>query len=192
MKISIKLLSVILLLQIVTGVVVFTITRAYYLDKAGSNPVALSDQQAGTADLTTDELILSLEEELRVQPASNNPAQINQQANEAFQQQNFERAAALYQRLVELSPEDASAYNNLGLTLHYLGRSDDALQILKMGSELQPSFQRIWLTLGFVNKGIGQNVAARQAFEQAIALGADTDPGRSAQEMLQELPQSTP
>jgi Flp pilus assembly protein TadD len=179
-------------LQIVTGVVVFTITRAYYLDKTGSNPVALSDQQAGTADLTTDELILSLEEELRVQPASNNPAQINQQANEAFQQQNFERAAALYQRLVELSPEDASAYNNLGLTLHYLGRSDDALQILKMGSELQPSFQRIWLTLGFVNKGIGQNVAARQAFEQAIALGADTDPGRSAQEMLQELPQSTP
>ena len=192
MKISLKLLSVVVLLQIVTGVVVFTITRAYYLDKAGTNPVAVSTQQAEMADLTTDELIHSLEEKLAIQPVSANPAEINQQANQAFQQQNFERAAELYQRLVELTPEDASAYNNLGLTLHYLGRSQDALQILKMGSELQPGFQRIWLTLGFVNKGIGQNAAARQAFEQAIALGVDTDPGRSAQAMLQDLPQSAP
>jgi Flp pilus assembly protein TadD len=192
MNINSKLIAVVLLLQIVTGVVVFAITRAYYLDTAGDDSVAMSRQQAETANLTTDQLIRSLEEKITQQPTSENPAELNQQANEAFQRQDFERAAELYQRLVELSPEDASAYNNLGLTLHYLGRSDDALQILQMGSELQPNFQRIWLTLGFVNKGIGQNVAARQAFEQAIALGADTDPGRSAQEMLQELPQSTP
>ena len=192
MKINFKLFSVILLSQIVTGALVFTLTRAYYLDRPASNPGTASARTVDPADLTTDKLIRSLEEKLTAQSASANPAELNQQADEAFQQQNFERAVELYQRLVELSPEDASAYNNLGLTLHYLGRSQDALQILKMGSELQPDFQRIWLTLGFVNKGIGQNTAARQAFERAIALGADTDPGRSARAMLQELPQSDP
>jgi tetratricopeptide (TPR) repeat protein len=179
------------LLQIITGVLVFTLTRAYYLDRARSDPKTSTIQQAETADLTTDELIHSLQK-LTQQPASANPTQISQQADEAFRRQDFARAAELYQRLVELSPEDASAYNNFGLTLHYLGRSEDALAILKMGTELQPDFQRIWLTLGFVNKGIGQNEAARQAFERAIALGPDTDPGRSAQTMLQELPQSAP
>jgi Flp pilus assembly protein TadD len=191
MKIGFKLVSVVLLLQIVTGVLVFTLTRAYYLETAAPNPDAMSDRQAETVDLTTDELIQSLQK-LTERPVSANPAEINQQANEAFQQQNFQRAAGLYQRLLELSPEDASAYNNLGLTLHYLGRSEDALEILRMGSELQPNFQRIWLTLGFVNKGMGRNAAARQALERAIALGADTDPGRSAQAMLRELPRSTP
>jgi Flp pilus assembly protein TadD len=192
MNINSKLIAVVLLLQIVTGVVVFAITRAYYLDTAGDDSVAMSRQQAETANLTTDQLIRSLEEKITQQPTSENPAELNQQANEAFQRQDFERAAELYQRLVELSPEDASAYNNLGLTLHYLGRSDDALQILQMGSELQPNFQRIWLTLGFVNKGIGKNPEARQAFERAVALGADTDPGKSAQAMLHELPPTAP
>ena len=192
MKISFKLISAVFLLQIVTGVVVFAITRVYYLETAGDASDRLSSRQSETVDLTTDELIHSLEQQITAQPTSADPAQINQQANEAFQRQDFEKAAELYQRLVEVSPEDASAYNNLGLTLHYLGRSDDALQILKMGSELQPNFQRIWLTLGFVNKGIGQNAAARQALERAVALGADTDPGKSAQAMLQQLPRSTP
>jgi tetratricopeptide (TPR) repeat protein len=187
MKIDSKLLTVVLLLQIATGVVVFTLTRAYYLDATVSDPDALSRQQAVTVDLSTDELIRGLEQYTEPAAAAD-PLALNQKADGAFQRRDFVRAAALYQRLIELSPDDASAYNNLGLTLHYLGRSGDALEILKLGSELQPDFQRIWLTLGFVNKGIGQSEAARQAFERAIALGADTAPGRSAQEMLQTLP----
>ena len=191
MKMSFKLLSVVLLLQIVTGVLVFTITRGYYLDQALSHHDALSGRTVRADDMSTDELIRGLQKYTQQGP-SDNPGEINQQANEAFQRRDFVRAAALYQRLIELSPEDASAYNNLGLTLHYLGRSKDALEILKLGSELQPDFQRIWLTLGFVRSGVGQREAARQAFERAVALGSDTDPGKSARQMLQKLPELTP
>jgi len=187
MKISFKLISVVLLLQIVTGVVVFAITRAYYQEQTATG----SGQAADAQDLTTDDLIQALKQHAEL-GLPDDPEILNQQANQAFAQQDFARAAELYQKLVELSPEDASAYNNLGLTLHYQGRSRDALEILRMGTDLQPNFQRIWLTLGFVNKGIGENEAARQALERAIELGADTDPGRAAREMLDKLPAPAP
>jgi len=74
------------------------------------------------------------------------------------------------------------------LTLHYLGRSDEALKILKRGTEIQPQFQRTWLTLGFVQSRVGNFQEAKEAFKQAIELGPETGPGKSASEMLSKLP----
>ncbi len=187
MKLDLKWIAIAALIQILAGVLVFTMTRAYYLD-VQSNSIDAS--QPGTfkmGDLSTEELIRELQV-YNDQTRSDDPAEINQQANVLFQRGDYARAAALYQRLIELSPDDASAYNNLGLNLHYLGRSTEALEILQRGTQLQPEFQRVWLTLGFVQSGVGHKDAAKRAFKRAIELGPETEPGKSAKDMLSKLP----
>ncbi len=109
-------------------------------------------------------------------------------ANELFAKQDYQQAAKLYEKLLAFAPENADTYNNLGLTLHYIGRSDEALKMLDEGSIIDPSNQRIWLTLGFVSNQLGDTEKARTALQTAVDLGADTKVGESAAKMLAELP----
>jgi len=193
MNINFKLISVIILIQIVTASLVFVLTRAYYSDPApaiASGTAAGSVAGAEAIDLRkipTPDMIKSLQES----PAaiqSNDPAEIDRQANQYFQQKDYDNAARLYRRVLELSPDNVGTLNNLGLTLYYLGRSSEALEMLRRGSDLQPEFQRIWLTLGFVESGVGNIPEARQALQNAIELGPETAPGKSATQMLSKLP----
>jgi Flp pilus assembly protein TadD len=55
--------------------------------------------------------------------------------------------------------------------------------------KVDANYQRIWLTLGFVNKQLGNTVQARTALTTAVQLGADNDIGRSAGKMLEGLPE---
>jgi hypothetical protein len=67
----------------------------------------------------------------------------------------------VYRRILELSPDDVEAHNDLGLALHYLGDTDGALTQLRAGAAKDAEHQRIWLTLGFVSLQAGD--AARRA-----------------------------
>ncbi|SEQ02346.1 Tetratricopeptide repeat-containing protein [Amphritea atlantica] len=116
------------------------------------------------------------------------PVEISRMANEMFAKQDYQQAAKLYEKLLSFDPENAATYNNLGLTLHYIGRSDEALKMLDEGSIIDPSNQRIWLTLGFVSNQMGDTEKARTALKTAVDLGADTQVGQSAAKMLAELP----
>jgi len=87
-----------------------------------------------------------------------------------------------------LEPNDVDTYNNLGLTLHYLGRSTEALDKLNEGVAVDPTYQRIWLTLGFVNRQLGNTGQARTALTTAVKMDADSEIGQSATKMLEELP----
>ncbi len=187
MKLNFKLISIILVIQIFTGLVVFTLTRSHYLNENTSGNSTAAPLATGQAELSTEELISSLQNHPQINTPSD-PIELDNQANKAFESGDYRTAAELYQRVIDLAPHKVEPHNNLGLTLHYLGRSAEALEILKRGTELQPDFQRIWLTLGFVQSGVGNVQEARQAFERTLELGADTDPGRSANEMLNKLP----
>jgi Flp pilus assembly protein TadD len=87
-----------------------------------------------------------------------------------------------------IAAPNVNTYNNLGITLFYLGRSDDALRRLNEGIALDPSYQRIWLTLGFVNGQLGNFREARTALNRAVGMGADNEIGQSAMQMLDGLP----
>lgn len=187
MKLNLKTITIVLALQVVTGLVVFMLTRSHYMNESALAKGPAVPSTAGQTELSTDELINSLQNYPKIN-APSDPIELDKQANQAFESGDYPEAAELYQRVISLAPHKVEPHNNLGLTLHYLGRSAEALEILKRGTELQPEFQRIWLTLGFVQSGIGNVEEARQAFERTIELGAETDPGRSASEMLSKLP----
>ena len=90
-------------------------------------------------------------------------------------------------KVVELDPKNAEAFNNFGLSLHYAGRSAEAVETLKRGTQADPSYQRIWLTLGFVQAAMGRRQDAQQALQQAIDAGPDTPIAEEAKRMLGRL-----
>ncbi len=166
--------------QVVFGLAIFTITRQYYIhnsDNVSAEP--------------TDRITLTNPARFGLprssQPIIEDAALISGQAEEAFANNQYSRAAELYEQLLALSPNNVTAYNNLGITLHYLGRSAEALSKLNEGVAVDPTYQRIWLTLGFVNSQLGDTEQARTALTSAAQMGTDNEVGQSALEMLENL-----
>ena len=178
--------------QVAFGYAVFAVTREHYISAAADRPSAHAAQSAAPpagfpSGITQTDVAL-----LTSGPASGtgsqDPMQILRQADELFASKNYDRAADLYAQLLAFNPDDANIYNNLGLTLHYLGRSAEALQQLDEGVARDPGNQRIWLTLGFVNSQLGNTEQARAALTTATQIGSDESIRQSALQMLDELP----
>ena len=174
--------------QIIFGLAVFATTRHIYTDSAfGSDSLDQAKQSAAVKDLTLDVSPAMLESLLGLEPDSPNPAAMSLLANEYFADKQYGKAAELYEQLLSFGPGNADVHNNLGLTLHYLGRSPEAFAILAEGVALDPMNQRIWLTTGFINMEM-QNIAeARVALTAAVEMNADNDIGQSAASMLADL-----
>jgi tetratricopeptide (TPR) repeat protein len=177
--------------QVAFGLAVFAATRYYYRDAPKTTTVtaaildrpwsALPLDASGTSSSTVDAITENV-------IASGDPIEISRLADERFTAREYDSAARLYAELLRLAPDHADTYNNLGLTLHYLGRSDEALDILNQGVAAEPTHQRIWLTLGFVNSQIGDIEQARTALKNATEMGDDADIRQSARDMLEQLP----
>ena len=165
-----------LVFQFLFGLAVFALTREYY---APDTPVI--KPQATTAGRRAPEWSASivaadvarLGAQAPVSLPTDDPVEISRQAEQYFAARQFDKAAAMYERLLEFGPKNGEIHNNLGLTLHYMGKSDEALRRLNEGIAVDPENQRIWLTLGYVNSEVGNTAQAREALTKATQLGAD-------------------
>lgn len=162
------------------GLAVFLGTRAYYT----TQPTA---QSATPRPAASDEL-------QRYQAMMSGDAQgqgvdaLIGRGDEHFERREYVEASAAYARALKMAPGDVELHNNLGLTLHYQGRTDEALAALRDGVQVDPGYQRIWLTLGFVQAGMGDTAAARTALQRAVELAPDSPIGQEAERMLGRLP----
>lgn len=180
--------------QVVFGLAVFGITRQYYMDDSdaiSAEPTVTGEPSIIWADPSTEPSPAQLGSSTSGQPIAEDPAQISRQASEAFANQQYNQAAQLYEQLLALNPDDVNTYNNLGITLHYLGRSAEALRRLDEGVALDPTYQRIWLTLGFVKSQLDDIEQARAALTTAAQMGTANEVGQSALRMLETLPVTT-
>jgi Flp pilus assembly protein TadD len=180
------------LFLVVFGLAVFAITRNYYNPDSGyagtdssvqsqSSPI-LQDQIAGSSSPLINSSTFSQSS------ASKDPDEISRQGDEFFANKEYDLAAKRYQQLLELAPNNVDTYNNLGITLHYIGRSAEAVDKLNEGIAVDPGYQRIWLTLGYVNSQLGNIELARTALTTALNIDANNDIGQSATTMLENLP----
>ena len=183
--------------QLIFGGAIFGVTRDYYLhdpDRLEAGGRSAAAPATGVRTSANPPIDFSPPEIPRPALAAwdasvpQGPAQISRQAEQAFDNKQYEQAAELYRRLLEIAPQDAETHNNLGLTLHYLGRSTEALRALNEGITIDPQHQRIRLTLGYVNKQLGNDEAARKALTNATLIGDDEAIRKSAMEMLRDLP----
>ncbi|MBI2787361.1 MAG: tetratricopeptide repeat protein [Elusimicrobia bacterium] len=109
---------------------------------------------------------------------------LNAAAEGHLASRRYGEAIRVYRRMLELEPKNASILNELGLALHYDGKSDEAVETLRKATALDPKLQRAWLSQGFVLKSTGQDAKARVALEKTIALGPSTPQGVEARKML--------
>ncbi len=58
-----------------------------------------------------------------------------------FAEQRYEEAYRLYRTLAEITPDSAQTHSNLGATLYYLGRSEDALRSFERALSLDPDLE---------------------------------------------------
>jgi tetratricopeptide (TPR) repeat protein len=177
--------------QIVFGLTIFTITRQYYIqdsDNVSDDPTEISQPAFVWPDGITETNPAQLNSSTFSQSTIEDPAEISRQANEYFTKKQYDKAAELYERLLEFGPNNVNTYNNLGITLHYLGRSSEALHWLNEGVAVDQTHQRIWLTLGFVYSQVGNTENARSALATAAKKDADNEIGKSALKMLENLP----
>jgi len=179
-----------LALLFVFGLIVFVVTREMYVDDAQTVSAAASDTAAPSAMPQADQLQINtalLESVLLLDAKKKDPATMSQLANKYFANRQYAEAADLYRQLSALDPGNVNTQNNLGLTLHYINQSEEALAVLKKGAALSPDNQRIWLTLGYVNMELGNLDEAKSSLETAEQIDPDNDIGRSAAKMRSEL-----
>lgn len=172
------------------GFAVFAITRDYYQPdppKISAHPGTISRSASSWQGISEDD-VSRLAPQVFGDSATQDPAEISRQADALFAQRKYDQAASRYRRLLEFDAQNVEVHNNLGLTLHYLGRSDEALRYLDKGASLDATNQRIWLTLGYVNSQLGNVDEAREALNKATQIGNDESIRRSAQSMLDGLP----
>lgn len=177
--------------QVVFGLAVFAMTRNYYY---APDAVTVSSEVApkrGSVPLWPGTVagteLLPPGPTTPTEPMGTDPVQISRQADEFFSSAQYDKAAALYQQLLTFDAKNVETYNNLGLTLHYVGRSREAVQKLNEGLALNPTHQRSWLTLGFINSQLGNTEQARTALTNASQIGTDEEIRQSARTMLESL-----
>lgn len=177
--------------QVLFGLAVFAITRDYYIqdsNNVSTYPPTVKQPDSAWPKGITESDIARLAPSAFGDSAVQDPLEISRQANQFFTNRQYQQAADSYERLLAFNPKNVEVLNNLGLTLHYLGRSDEALRRLNEGVSLDPENQRIWLTTGYVNGQLGNVEQARTALTTATQIGTDESIRRSAVEMLEALP----
>lgn len=192
--------------QLLFGLSVFALTRQYYLGAQAPAVTTAARQTSPSSDLprdpSRDEAPANPHSDLRNNPTGDlaelmssfpgqapaeDPAALARQGDQFFAEQRYDLAAQRYRQAVDAGSRDANDYNSLGLTLHYLGRSAEALQVLNEGIALDSTYQRIWLTLGYVNSQLGNTEQAREALGTAVQMDPDNEIGQSAANMLRGL-----
>ncbi|AFL75544.1 tetratricopeptide repeat protein [Thiocystis violascens] len=163
------------------GFTVFALTRDYYL-RHPTRPVAA--QSPSSPNSASGALSQVGGSAIPESIAETNPELLHQRADQLFVEQRYAEAVAVYRRILELSPEDAEAHNDLGLALLYTGDQAGAIASLKAAVAKDPTLQRPWLTFGFVNLQTGNRAEAQEALERARDLDPNSEIGKEAVRLL--------
>jgi Flp pilus assembly protein TadD len=169
--------------EVAFGTAIFMVTRSYYRDQNPTEPLPSVDirslDPAGSSAVTA---IASADVQ-----SPRTPDEIAQLADSHFANRQYEAAAVLYEQLLEQDRANADLLNNLALTLHYIGRSEEALRRIDEGIAIDPDHQRIRLTQGFVLSQMGRSAEAVTSLNTAIELGSANEIADSARRMLAEI-----
>ena len=91
------------------------------------------------------------------------------------QQGRIGDARKLYERIVELEPRHAAAWNLLGITALQAGDAAGAVPLFRRSIESEPRDAAVHVNCGTAHSMLGQHEAAIACFEQAIAIDPDSN-----------------
>lgn len=91
---------------------------------------------------------------------------------EAYNAGRYKEAAANWEHVAQLEPDDVRVLVNLGAVYHALGRDDDASSALQHALEIKPNAD-VYNNLGTIRYYQGKYDLAAAAFEKTVALNAN-------------------
>ncbi len=181
---SYKKRIIITLFLIVFGTGIFALTRSYYKTEKPADESLKRTFVPGPIIDSDIKKRLPLEQDRK---GSESPESLARLGDKYFENNRFEQAIEIYENVLRLNPDDVDTYNDMGLALYYTGKSDIAIETLRKGTKVMPSFQRMWLSLGFVLSSTGNNEEAKSALKKAIDISPHSDVGREAKRMLGKI-----
>ncbi len=181
-------------LQLFFGFAVFALTRDYYQHRVTQAVPTTSQSRttgthAGQASGASGNIIrqFAVGSAIPESVVQKDPALLARLGDERFRQRQYQDAIEIYTQVLAMRPDNVDTHNDLGLALYYSGQPGHALEVLKKGAEQDPGFQRIWLTLGFVQMHTAERPEARYALQEAIKLGTGNDIAQEAERLLVKL-----
>jgi len=182
---------------IIIAIIIIIIAAAggYFLGKgsvgdSSSNSV-YSNNGAATPGVGNNRAALIEDLEAKLKKKPDDAQALYALADTYFTMKRFDDAVKYYNKLLILTPKNADVYNDLGLSLHYMGRSAEALESLDKGIKKNPYNQRILLTKGFVLAyGIGDLEKAGEAWKKARAINPKSGVGKAADNYLAQINES--
>lgn len=94
----------------------------------------------------------------------------------ALGRRETDEAIRRLRRTVEIAPDRAVAYNDLGAALRIAGRLPEAAAALETAVAIEPRYADGWNNLGVVRRAMGELPAARDALRRASELKPDFAP----------------
>lgn len=187
-KKEIVLVVVLIVVSLVVGVLLgrvrdvsdkedISIPSSSYEDRGGSEAQYPVGQMPAAQDATA-----VIQRILKERP--NDAKAFAQVGDIYFDQHKFNDAIEHYKKAIALEPQDVDSYNDLGLSYHYTGRSDEGLKYVEEGIQKNPNYQRAWLTKGFILAIKGNIPEARNAWEKAYKIDPNSDVGKSSASFL--------
>jgi tetratricopeptide (TPR) repeat protein len=122
--------------------------KASQFSAANANPTGMA---LGVLDKSVDDQGLPAELE-----------EVSKEGALASADQDWNRAATAYEKMIQLAPRNALAYANLGIVEYRRKNFEAARTALRRSLQLNPSISQNWLTLGLVYH-------QEQSYELAIA-----------------------
>lgn len=97
-------------------------------------------------------------------------------ADIAYMQRDFQRASQIYQQVIKLDPDNATALNNYGYMLAELGENlDEAEEMIRKALKIRPNEPAFWDSLGWVYFQRGEYKEALKWVEKAVRAQPNDD-----------------
>jgi superkiller protein 3 len=90
--------------------------------------------------------------------------------NNACENKLYKSAIEYYQKAIDINPNDAAAYNNMGLAYDYLQNYDEAIRCFQKAIAIDPNSVNAYYNMGIAYYNLGNYREAIRCYKKAIAI----------------------
>lgn len=108
-----------------------------------------------------------------VQPMTTEAQELFYQANSFYEQSQYARALALWDRVLEMKPDFYQVWTNRGVAFNQLKRYEEALASYDQALAIKSDYDMAWSNRGVALRNLGRYQEALDSYEQALKLQPD-------------------
>lgn len=124
---------------------------------------------------------------VEARPTGGRAEAANSAAVQAYEAGNYSEAARLFRQAVEVEPENAGYWVNLGVAYGELGDDLQAFTAYRRAVELNPDEIQAYLNMGYLYLERERNAEAREMWEMVIRVAPDSDEAEEARQNLKNV-----